>query len=64
LRRQRRLSIEALAFAADLHPTYLAGIELGKRNPSWLKLCGVAEALNVSMSDVVGEAERGGSSQV
>jgi hypothetical protein len=38
LRRTRGFTIEALAFAAGLHPTYLSGIERGERNPSWAKL--------------------------
>ncbi|MGA8365654.1 MAG: helix-turn-helix transcriptional regulator [Solirubrobacteraceae bacterium] len=35
LRSERKVSIEVLAFAADIHPTYLSGIERGLRNPSW-----------------------------
>ncbi|HYM44777.1 MAG TPA: helix-turn-helix transcriptional regulator [Solirubrobacteraceae bacterium] len=34
LRRNRNLTIEALAFAADIHPTYLSGIERGGCNPT------------------------------
>jgi transcriptional regulator with XRE-family HTH domain len=58
LRKARRLSIEALAFMADMHPTYLSGIERGRRNPTWRKLCGVAEALEMPMSAMTGHAER------
>jgi transcriptional regulator with XRE-family HTH domain len=57
LRQARRLSIEALAFMADMHPTYLSGIERGRRNPTWYKLCGVAEALEMPMSAMTGQAE-------
>jgi transcriptional regulator with XRE-family HTH domain len=56
--RQARNSIETLAFAAEIHPTYLSGIERGRRNPTWDKLCGVAGALNVSMSEIVNTAEQ------
>jgi hypothetical protein len=35
IRKSRCISIEALAFAADLHPTYLSGIECGIGNPTW-----------------------------
>jgi transcriptional regulator with XRE-family HTH domain len=56
-RHSRRLSIEALAFAAGLHPTYLSGIERGVRNPTWVKLVSVAGALGVSLSTIVQDAE-------
>lgn len=57
LRRARKLTIETLAFAADMHPTYLSGIERGVRNPTWTKLCGLAEGLGVTMSQLTREAE-------
>jgi transcriptional regulator with XRE-family HTH domain len=57
LRKAHGLKIEALAFAADMHPTYLSGIERGLRNPTWCKLCGLADALDVSISTLAGEAE-------
>ncbi len=44
-RRERRLTIEALAFAAYVHPTYLSGIERGVRNPTWDKIASLAQAL-------------------
>lgn len=50
LRHERRLTIEQLAFAAGVHPTYVSGIERGKRNPSLHVLCGLAEALSVPLS--------------
>jgi transcriptional regulator with XRE-family HTH domain len=56
LRRARRLTIEDLAHVADMHPTYLSGIERGIRNPTWSKLTAVAEALEVPISIVVHEA--------
>ncbi len=57
LRRAHRLTIEGLAFAAGMHPTYLSGIERGLRNPTWRKLCGLADALDVPVSTLAGEAE-------
>jgi transcriptional regulator with XRE-family HTH domain len=57
LRRARNLSIEALAFAAEMHPTYLSAIERGKRNPSWAKLCAVATALHLPVCRLVQVAE-------
>jgi XRE family transcriptional regulator, stress-response regulator len=58
LRTERALSIEALAGAADMHPTYLSGIERGHYNPSWDKLGKLAAALEVPLSDIVREVER------
>jgi transcriptional regulator with XRE-family HTH domain len=57
LRRDRRLTIEDLAFAADMHPTYLSGIERGRRNPTWVKLVALARALDVPVSALARDAE-------
>jgi transcriptional regulator with XRE-family HTH domain len=57
LRKHRKLTIEALAHAADLHPTYLSGIERGVRNPTWAKVCSLANALDIPISSVAAEAE-------
>lgn len=57
LRRERRLTIEALAFVCDVHPTYLSSIERGRRNPSWEKLCAIASGLEVEIAVVVRRAE-------
>jgi transcriptional regulator with XRE-family HTH domain len=56
-RNKRDLTIESLASDAGLHPTYLSGIERGVRNPTWAKLAGVAEALEVPISVIVLDAE-------
>jgi transcriptional regulator with XRE-family HTH domain len=57
LREQDGLSIEALAAAADMHPTYLSGIERGHNNPTWTKLSGLAKGLNTTIAAIVSEAE-------
>jgi transcriptional regulator with XRE-family HTH domain len=57
LRQSQKLTIEALAHAADMHPTYLSGIERGGRNPTWAKLCALADALAIPISTVAKEAE-------
>jgi transcriptional regulator with XRE-family HTH domain len=57
LRRARRLTIENLAFAADMHPTYLSGIERGRRNPTWDKLTALARALDIPVSALARDAE-------
>lgn len=58
LRRAHRVTIDDLAAAARMHPTYLSGIERGLRNPTWSKLCGLADALDVPVSTLAGEAEQ------
>ncbi len=57
LRRARGLTIEDLAHDADMHPTYLSGIERGVRNPTWSKLASLARALNVPVAEVARDAE-------
>jgi transcriptional regulator with XRE-family HTH domain len=57
LRRACHLTIEDLAFAAEMHPTYLSAIERGVRNPSWQKLCDLAEALGLNVCQLVRVAE-------
>ena len=57
LRGERRLTIEGLAFAAGIHPTYLSCIERGQRNPSWQTLCFLARALQVPLWDLVRRVE-------
>ncbi len=57
LRQERGLSIEALAEQASMHPTYLSGIERGRNNPSWDKLCDLARALDTPLSELARSAE-------
>jgi transcriptional regulator with XRE-family HTH domain len=57
LRRQQHATIEDLAHAADIHPTYLSGIERGIRNPTWTKLCALAHALKTPLSNLVRHTE-------
>jgi transcriptional regulator with XRE-family HTH domain len=58
LRREQRLTIETLALDADMHPTYLSGIERGIRNPTWGKITSLAGTLGVPVSIVVQAAEQ------
>lgn len=57
LRIARRLSIETLAANADMHPTYLSTIERGLSNPTWTKVCNLAEALDITISALARVAE-------
>jgi len=57
LRRERRLSIEELAFGAGWHPTYVSQVERGLKSPTWAKLCALAAALDVPVSRLARDAE-------
>lgn len=57
LRHQRGLTIEALADEADLHPTYVSGIERGRHNPTLDVLDRLASALHTRLSDLIRLAE-------
>ncbi|MEP6785934.1 MAG: helix-turn-helix transcriptional regulator [Sphingomonadales bacterium] len=50
LREAHGLSQEELAHSAEIHVTYLSGLENGKRNPSLLVLGRIAEALSIKIS--------------
>lgn len=52
LRLAKGLSQEELAYRADVHRTYLGGIERGKRNPALKNISAIAEALGVSLSEL------------
>ena len=57
LRAERGLSQEALADAAQVHVTYLSGIERGLRNPSLDKLNALAAALDVRTLELLARAD-------
>ena len=50
------ISQEELAERADLHRTYIAGIEWGARNPTLLTIKKLARGLGVSAADLLSEA--------
>ncbi len=57
LRTAQNLSLEGLAAAADIHWTYLSGIERGLRNPTWKILGSLASSLGIQISDIALAAE-------
>ncbi len=57
LRVERELTIERLAGKAEVHWTYLSGIERGLRNPSWKVLTSVSRSLEVRTAEIVQRAE-------
>lgn len=57
-RKERGLSQEKLAELANLHRTYVGGVERGERNISLLNLLHLANALEVSVADLVEGVEK------
>lgn len=53
LRRAKGYSQEELAERADVHQTYLSGVERGKRNASVLVLQRIAVALDADIADLM-----------
>jgi len=53
LRRERKLSQEALAHEADLHRTYVSDLERCARNPSISAIEKIAKALGVSCGQLL-----------
>ena len=53
LRRERGLSQEELAHRADLHQTYVSGIERGIRNPTVVVIDKIADALGAEPDELV-----------
>ena len=57
LRREKGLSQEELSDRAQIHQTYLSGVERGRRNPTITVLQRIAEALDADIADLV-ESQR------
>ncbi len=57
-RKQLGLTMEQLAERADLHWTYVGGIERGERNPSYDALVRLATALDTPLSQLLAAAEK------
>jgi transcriptional regulator with XRE-family HTH domain len=53
LREAKGLSQEELAFDAEMHRTYVSGIERGKRNPTVTVVERLADALGANASELL-----------
>ncbi len=58
LRKNRRLSQEALALSAEINRTYLGGIERGENSPSLETLQKLSIALNIELSEIFRKMEK------
>ncbi len=52
------ISQEELGYRSRLHRTYIGGIERGERNPSFMNIVKIADALEVSGSELLALGER------
>lgn len=52
LRNRKGISQEELAYRANVHRTYLGGIERGERNPALKNIAAIAKALDVSLREL------------
>ncbi len=57
LRTDRGLSQEALAHAADIHPTWVSHIESGRNNPAWGTVARIADGLDVPLAELAALAQ-------
>lgn len=62
LRQERGLSQEELGFEAGLHRTYISQLELGRKNPTLKTLYMLSCALDVSLTELVCQIEKGATS--
>lgn len=53
LRKEKGFSQEGFADHAEVHRTYLGGLERGERNPTLTVMAKIARALDVSLSKLV-----------
>jgi transcriptional regulator with XRE-family HTH domain len=58
IRTKRGLSQEELGLEAGLDRSYVGGVERGERNPSYGSLLKIADALGVSVSEIVARGEK------
>ncbi|WP_297959501.1 helix-turn-helix domain-containing protein [uncultured Ruminococcus sp.] len=59
IRLEKGISQETLADLSGLHRTYMSDVELGKRNVSLENIDRIANALDVSISEIFKQIESG-----
>lgn len=57
-RERRGLTQESLGLETGVHRNYIGGIERGERSPSVAAIVKLADALDVSVTDLFRQAER------
>jgi transcriptional regulator with XRE-family HTH domain len=64
LRTQRGWSQEAFADVAGVHRTYMGHLERGEKNVSFLSILRVANALGITLSELLAGLEKGNSAKI
>jgi len=57
-RNKHKISQEKLADSAGLHRTYIGMIERGEKNPSFLALISISNALNITINELLKEFDK------
>jgi transcriptional regulator with XRE-family HTH domain len=57
LRKEGKLSQEALGLLAGIHPTWISHLESGRVNPTWGNVRRIAKGLSVPLSVLAARAE-------
>jgi transcriptional regulator with XRE-family HTH domain len=57
LRKEKHLSLTALAEKSEIRPAYLEFLEGGSRNPPWTVLGQLSKGLGVTLAELVRRAE-------
>lgn len=58
LRKERKMTQEALAFESGYHPKYISLLERGQYSPSLTTILEIAGALEISGADLVSRVEQ------
>ena len=56
IRLEKQMTQEGVAEAAGLHPNYISSVERGERNISIWNIARIAEALGVSMPELLADS--------
>jgi transcriptional regulator with XRE-family HTH domain len=57
IREERKISRESIAHGANVSLTTISSIERGKSNPTWMTVRGIANALGISMTELIARVE-------
>lgn len=58
VRRREGMTQEEVAHRAGVHPTWVSRVESGRFDPRWSTVRRIAEAMGVTMTELVSIAER------